>query len=440
MKVFLITIFVLILSHCSFDNKTGIWKNNNEIIEKKKDEYKGFKKLYTEEKLFNQIISPNKNLKILPEPIKLNKKWLDEFYQDTNNSDNFSYKNLNNKVFQSKKLSRHQTKDKILFDGENFLITDIRGNIIVYSVKYQKIIFKYNFYKNEFKGLKKNLNIIIEKNIVYTVDNLGYSYALNYVEQKLLWAKNYKIPFRSNIKIFKDKIVAANSDNTLFYLDKFSGNKIKSLPSEEVSIKNEFVNSIAVSKDTLYYLNTFGSIYSINNEGRINWFLNINQHSEIDTNNLFNSHPLILHKDKIIISTEKYFYIFNSFNGSRLVRAPITSIVKPIVSNKNIFIITKNNLLVCINIDTGSINYSLDISEEIANFLVTKKKNVIVKTLSMLNNNLYVLLDNSYYIRFSPNGKITEVKNLPAKLGSYPIFVNDFIMFLNKNKKLIFVN
>ena len=58
----------------------------------------------------------------------------------------------------------------------------------------------------------------------------------------------------------------------------------------------------------------------------------------------------------------------------------------------------------------------------------------------MLNNNLYVLLDNSYYIRFSPNGKITEVKNLPAKLGSYPIFVNDFIMFLNKNKKLIFVN
>ena len=36
MKVFLITIFVLILSHCSFDNKTGIWKNNNEIIEKKK--------------------------------------------------------------------------------------------------------------------------------------------------------------------------------------------------------------------------------------------------------------------------------------------------------------------------------------------------------------------------------------------------------------------
>ena len=440
MKVFLISIFLLFISHCSFDNKTGIWKNKDEVINKKKNEYKGFKKIYTEEKLFNQIIPPDKSLKILLDPVKLSKKWSDEFYQDSNNSDNFGYKELNKKIFKSKKLSRYKTKDKILFDGENFLITDIKGNLIIYSTKYQKIIFKYNFYKKKFKKLEKILSIAVNENVVYIADNLGYAYAINYLEKKLLWAKNYKIPFRSNVKIFKDKVIIADSDNTLYFLDKFNGNKIKSLPTEEISIKNQFINSIAVNNDTLFYLNTFGSIYSINTLGRINWFLNINLHSEIDTNNLFNSKPLIVYKDKLIVSSEKYLYIFNSSNGSRLVKIPVSSIVKPLVSNKSIFLITKNNLLVCINTENGKINYSLDIPEEVANFLNTKKKTLFIKTLSMLNNNLYLFLDNSYYIKFSPNGKIAEIKKLPVKFGSFPIFVNNVIMFLNKNKKLVVVN
>ena len=95
MKIFLITIFVLAFSHCSFDNKTGIWENSNKVLENKQDQFKNFKKLYSEKKLFNEIIPPNNNLKISPDPIKINLKWSDEFYQDSNNSENFSYKNLN---------------------------------------------------------------------------------------------------------------------------------------------------------------------------------------------------------------------------------------------------------------------------------------------------------------------------------------------------------
>ena len=34
---------------------------------------------------------------------------------------------------------------------------------------------------------------------------------------KLLWAKNYKIPFRSNLKIYKNKLIAANQNNNLFF-------------------------------------------------------------------------------------------------------------------------------------------------------------------------------------------------------------------------------
>ena len=219
MKKLILIIFIFISSHCSFDKKSGIWKNSNTVDLEKTDRFKDFETLYTKEKSFNKIVVPNKNLNLLLDPIKNNKQWSDEFYQESNNFENFDYKNLNELIFRSKKISSHKVKDKILFDGENVIITDNRGNIVVYSVDKKKIIFKYNFYKKKFKKIKKDLNVVIEKNIIYTSDNLGYLYALNYKNKKLLWAKNFKIPFRSNIKISGKKIITADQNNTLHILD-----------------------------------------------------------------------------------------------------------------------------------------------------------------------------------------------------------------------------
>ena len=52
---------------------------------------------------------------------------------------------------------------------------------------------------------------IVEKNIIYVGDNLGYLYALDYKNQKLLWAKDYKVPFRSNLKILKNNLLIADT-------------------------------------------------------------------------------------------------------------------------------------------------------------------------------------------------------------------------------------
>ena len=120
----------------------------------------------------------------------------------------------------------------------NVLITEDKGNIIVYSIENQTIIFKYNFYKKKFKKIKKSLNIIIENNIAYVGDNLGYLYALDYLNRKLLWAKNYKIPFRSNLKIKGKKIFIADINNSLYLINKENGEKLKVIPTEEITVKN----------------------------------------------------------------------------------------------------------------------------------------------------------------------------------------------------------
>ena len=148
MKIFLALVFLAILSNCSFDNKSGIWQNSNEVNTKKNDQFKDFETLYTETKSFESIIEPDNNLKINLDPIRLNLKWTDEFSDDSNNLKNFSYKNLNELIFKSKKLSSYKIKSRILFDNQNVILTDEKGNITVYSIDSQEIVFKYNFYNN----------------------------------------------------------------------------------------------------------------------------------------------------------------------------------------------------------------------------------------------------------------------------------------------------
>ena len=45
MKKLILIIFILVSSHCSFDNKSGIWKNSNTVDLKKTDRFKDFETL-----------------------------------------------------------------------------------------------------------------------------------------------------------------------------------------------------------------------------------------------------------------------------------------------------------------------------------------------------------------------------------------------------------
>ena len=440
MKFFLTLVFLVILSNCSFDNKSGIWQNNNKVNSEKDDKFKDFEKLYTETKSFESIIEPDNNLQINLDPVKSNLKWTDEFFEDSNNLKNFYYKNLNKLIFKSKKLSNYKIKNRILYDNQKVILTDEKGNITVYSIENQEIVLRYNFYKKKFKRNKKNLNIITENNIIYVADNLGFFYALDISSNKLIWAKNHKIPFRSNLKIKDNKIFVADTNNSLLLINKENGEKIKIIPTEETTVKNNFINSLAANKDSFFYLNTYGSLYSISKKGEIKWFVNLNRSLDINPNSLFSSNPLVLNQDKLIVSTDLYLYLLDINNGSILSKIAITSFFRPLISGENLFLVTKDYLLVSINLDSKKIVYSLDVSKNIADYLDTKKKSISLKSSAIVNNDIFLFLDNSYLVKFSSLGKIKEINKLPSKLNSFPIFINKSIIYLNNKNKLLLLN
>ena len=106
MKNKILFLFVIIFYSCSFDNKSGIWKDENLITEENNDSFREFKKLSITYSPFNKIVNIKKNFK-LKSPALINvTEWNDIFLNYNNNLFNLKYSDLNKENFRSGKISR----------------------------------------------------------------------------------------------------------------------------------------------------------------------------------------------------------------------------------------------------------------------------------------------------------------------------------------------
>ena len=375
MKFFLLYLMLIFLNNCSFDDKSGIWKNDSNIYKNKKDSFSQFKSISTSIDPFNEIIQIKKDYKF-----KLSKKinptsWKQIYFNQNNNLNNFEYNNLNELFFKSKKISKYKVSEYIFYENGNIINSDMKGNINVFSVTDNKTLIKFNFYKKKYKKINKKLNLIVENNIIYVSDNFGYLYAYNYLDGKLLWAKNYNIPFRSNLKIYKNIIFAANQNNNLFFFNKLTGEILKQIPTEETIVKNNFINSLSLDEKNIFFLNTYGSLYCVDIKSkRINWFINLNQSLDVNPNNMFNGSQIVNSGGKIITSSNQFLYIIDSNTGSIILKKNFPISINPLIINDILFIVSKKNFLISFDLNKDEIIYSYNINKKIADFLKIKRK------------------------------------------------------------------
>ena len=441
MRLLLIFVFSIFFSSCSFDDKSGIWKSEGKISKKEIDSFKEFKTLSASDETFKKIIKIDNNFKFnLYNPIKIS-KWSDIYYDLTNNFKDFKYDEKNELIFKSKKISKYRIKNPILFQDDNVISSDEKGNLIVFSIKENKIKNKFNFYKKKFKNIQKKLNIILEKEVIFVSDNIGYLYALDYKKNQLLWAKNYKIPFRSNLKIIKNKLIAANQNNDLYFFDKNSGDILKMIPTEETTVKNEFVNNISCNLKYTIFLNTYGSLYAIDNTSmRIIWFLNLNQSLDLNPSNLFLGSQVIQDKNVLVVTSNQFTYVIDTNTGKIKFKKNFVSKIKPIIVSDYLFSISNTNLLIATELKNGKIIYSYDIDQKIANYLDTKKRESDIKDIMIVNNKIMLFLKNSYVLKFSIKGDLDEIYKLPSKIGSNLLIVDGSLIYLDFKNKISIIN
>jgi len=442
MRLFYTLIILILFQNCSFDNKTGIWKNENIITtEEDVDLFKEFKKLASSQVFFDKTIPVNRGFKFeKPKQIN-NTEWTDVYYNMSNNFENFIYNNSNQILFKSKRISKYKINDLLLFEKNNLITSDQKGNIIIYSISDKKVISKFNFYKKKFKKIEKKLNLILENNIIYVSDNLGYLYAYNYKENTINWAKNYKIPFRSNLKISKNKLFAANINNNLIILNKKNGGVLKSIPTEENLVQNKFVNNLSQIKNLTFFLNTYGSLYAIENDKmNISWFLNLNRTLDLNPSNLFYSNQIVSNNNLIVVTANQFTYVIDVKTGSIIYKLNLTSSIKPLITENYLFLVSGKSLLISFDLNTGKIIYSYNINQKIAEFLNIKEKEVQFKNIFMANNKILIFLKNSFILKFNINGDLENVQKLPSKINSSPIFIDGSVLYLDFKNKLSIIN
>ena len=440
MKLFYLLVILVFLNQCSFDNKTGIWKNENNITDEKNKVFDQFKTFSSTTNIYNKELIADKNYKFnIPRSIS-NNSWSDIFYTKNNNSVNFKYNNNNKLSFKSKKISRNNINKFFLFNENKVITSDVKGNIIIFSVNENKVL-KFNFYKKKYKKFNKILNIIVERNIIYVSDNLGYLYAYDYKKDKVVWAKNFKVPFRSNLKIFENTLIASNQINNLYFFDKKTGLLKKTIPTEETILKNDFKNNLSLNKNTLFFLNTYGSLYSINiNSYEINWFINLNQSIDINPSNLFFGSQIVNNDRYLAISSNLFTYILDIRTGAILFKKNFSIKIKPIIINNLLFSISRNNFLISIDLKSGKEIFSHNIDQLIANFLDTKKKKSDLKNIFIVNNEIFVFLQNSYILKLGINGELKKIDKLPSKINSHPIFLENSIILINRQNKVVIID
>ena len=58
----------------------------------------------------------------------------------------------------------------------------------------------------------------------------------------------------------------------------------------------------------------------------------------------------------------------------------------------------------------------------------------------ILNNNIFIFLKNSYFLKLDINGNIVNIDKLPSKIKSQPILIDKSLLYLDKNNKLSIID
>ncbi len=442
MKRTLYLIFlVLLLNNCSFDNKTGIWTGSKNVSKKKDVKDSNIELIFKKQ---NEIIKdkelPLKQNLNLERPIIFT-DWNQSYQNKSNYIGNVSFFNEGNyKKFSN--ISKSKVNKNILVNKDNLFFSDIKGNIGVFSLTDNKLIYKFNFYKKKFKKTKIIIKLIIEDESIIAADNLGYVYSINLREKKLNWAKNFLVPFRSNLKIINKTLYLSDEKNKITLIDIQTGRKVDEFYTQPPKAVSKFESNLALdSNGNLLFLSTNGSLYSLNlrNQKTLNWIQNFKPENEI----IFKGKPITLFNGLIIVSSEKGISMLSE-NGKKIWDLSIESNISPIISGNTIITITKDNYLLLIDKENGEIIYSKNIYLLIKNDFkknLNRKINTI-ENIFFVNNKLLLISNNSYFIEINlqNNLNVNSIKKNPFDISSNIVFLKNKMIFVSNSKKVYTVN
>jgi len=420
MNFFYLLFFLLFFISCSKD-KDNLVDLNSFLSQGKKIE------LTTESNLDQKDILNLKSLK-LKKNINY-KNWTQSNY------------NSNNLIFQSgvnlqKKINSISGKfQKMLFYKNKIFVIDDKSKIQVFDQNLKKIISKKIYNRKIYKKYNLKFDIAINQNILLISDNLGNIQALNSSSLKKIWSLELKVPFRSNIKIYDNKIFIMNTNSKIFSINLKKGDINWSFETTSKSLKHSNSYQISIFADKLFFTNDSAEIFCIDLKTRnVIWTLVFSSENFKKSPIIFKSSPIIIDQNNNLFVSTNYGFLYsiNSNNGFLNWSKPLKSNNNLILTEKYIFSSSSDRIKI-LNKETGDILFNKNIS-----ILYNKNKNFSLEKIHIGKSNIYL---------FSQDGtisliKISNLKSInflkPAKNFKDYIVANDHLYLLTLNSIIKF--
>ena len=430
-RLVLLSITLFFLNHCSLNENSRVWKDNQKELSNKSN----IKKVFDEENLVIQEF--NKELNLDLSLIKINSKFID----NQNNFGSQSYKGKLNKIgiYKFSKLEELSHIDfKPLFFENGIIFFDKKGSIIRYN-KNKKVIWKKNYYSKVEKKLYPKINFALDKNNILVSDSIAKYYSINFNTGELNWSKNNKYPFNSEIKKYKNKFFVIDYKNTLRCYKIDDGSECWNLQTEDSFTISNSKYSLAIIGDMVVFSNSIGDITAVDIEsGLIIWQLPTQSSNIINETYNFKTSQLVSDGNSIYFSNnKKEFYSIDVKTGTTNWINDINSNITPVIIGNLIFTVSNEGYLYVIENTTGNI---IRVNDLYKIYKEKKRKNIYPVGFVIGYKKLYLTnTDGKMIIVDLQNGNVLKTEKVSSNLVSKPFIFNKNL-FLIRNGSIIQYN
>jgi len=436
-------IFCAFLLNCSFGVGGG-WNDLSKDLEEAKAR-KNAKIIFSTAKKFEEEIKNNKIIKISKS--STNKEWNQQNFTTGNRVPHLTYQNKKNLILKSKKLGKNSF-DLIGVDFEPIIEKDAMffydpsGTVFSYSIDRETLIWKYNFYRKRYKNTPKEINLSISADNIIISDNLGFIYSLDKNSGEIKWAKNYGVPFRSNIKIDGDDVFLVNQDNKFYVISENNGKQktdLETVPSFLKSKNKSNVSLDNIRKD-VYFITSAAEIYSVSYKNKnINWLFNLTGGSTDQQVDLFYSSPIVYLDNEIILSSALSTFSMNSTNGFVNWEFPFASEIKPIVLRDYIFLTSRKGFILNLDRKTGKIVWSGNLFKKSKKLEYQKTGDIT--SILFISDQIFITTERGYFLFLDyQNGEIINYARVSKSFFSKPIIWNETILIIDNKMRVLQFN
>jgi len=352
-----------------------------------------------------------------------------DFNTSFNKTSSYKFSNIKNFIFNQPELLFTNNKNIIFFDG--------KGSIFKID-KNLKELWKVNHYKKKEKKLNPIMYFAQADNNLVIADSLSKIYLINLINGDLIWSIENNIGFNSNIKIFNDRFMVIDLNNTIRCFSIKDGKELWNYSSENPFIKSKKKLSLVIKGEIVYFINNIGDITALNIiNGSLFW------QTPTQSNTIYNDAFTLENSDLVFANNSIYFsnnknefFSIDSQSGIVRWKQTINSSLTPVIIENFVFSVSKEGYLFVIDDQKGDvirINYIL---KNIKN----KKNQIEPSGFIIARNKIYLSLNNGRLIKtdVTTGSNVNIFKLGNSKISRPNIF--DSKMYLLKDNTIIKAN